>query len=387
MGRTTFTVRAASRLLVVGIVAATTMFAFTGTSWAADRTLAAEELSFANKLNAERTDRGLNALKINLQLTGVARAWTAKMAADGGISHNPRLGSLVEGDWTRLGENVGYSTRSGTSPEEFVRRLHLAFMESPGHRANVLGEYNQVGIGVGMTGSTMWVTVNFMKAATMESNTLVNAAATSSARTFAAPGKTGVRAEYVVVTASDERSHRLAAAALAGDKAPVLYTHAADSWDEAPVLHPRTRAEIDRVLGRAGLVYVVGNAGHVSDKAVGELTKDGYTVKRLTAASETATVVRVAEETIRRHGANGRAVISRTADRKASTAAARWAAETGTPFLITSRDSLRPAVSDFLRTYRPAKRWVVGSTATISQRVKMAADARRISSQQAAERA
>lgn len=382
MGRTKFTVRAASRLLVVGLVAATTMFAFTGTSWASDRTHAAEELSFATKINAERSQRGLNTLKVNLQLTGVARAWTGKMAANGGISHNPHLGSQVEGDWTRLGENVGYSTRSATSPEEFVRRLHVAFMDSPGHKANVLGEYNQVGVGVRMTGSTMWVTVNFSKAATFDANDSVNSAAATSANKFRSAS-----AEYAVVTATDQRSHRLAAVALAGDKAPVLHTHGADSWDENPVLHPRTRAEIDRSLGRSGLIYVVGGTSDVSEKAVRELTDDGYTVKRLTAGSEAATFARIGEETIRRHGANGRVVISRTADRKASAAAARWAAETGTPFLVTSRDRLQPAVDDFLRTYRPANRWVVGSTNTISERVKTAANARRISSSQAAERA
>ena len=376
MGRTKFVVRSISRLLIVGTVAATTLFAFTGTSWASDRTHAAEELSFVTKINEHRADRNLAPLTVNLQLTGVARKWSDNMAAAGGISHNPQLANQVEGDWTRLGENVGYSSRTETSGEEFVRRLDAAFMASPGHKANVVGDYNQVGVGVRMTGHTMWVTVQFMKSATIGSNASVNRAATTALREFTASSVNA--AEYVVVTASDRASHTMGAAVLAGDKAPLLHTHGADSWDESPVLHPRTRAVIDRLLGSGGVIYVVGNAQDVSDKAVRELTSDGYIVKRLTGASNTATVARVGEETIRRHGANGRVVIGRTGDRVAAADAADWAAESAIPYLVTGKARLHPSVRSFLTTYKPAKRWVAGPRSVISRTVQLAADARRI---------
>ena len=385
MGRTTVTVRAISRLLIVGLVAATTLFAFTGTSWASDRTHAAEELSFTAKINASRAARRLAPLKVNLQLTGVARRWSGTMASKNKMFHNPQLADQVEGDWTRLGENVGYSSRSNTSGEEFVRRLHDAFMDSPGHRANILGDFNQVGVGVRMTGHTMWVTVNFMKSRTVAPTaTLYNAAQTAT-RQFAPSSVSGRHAEFVVVTATDEPFYAMGAAALAGDKAPLLYTHPADNWDESPVLHPRTRVEIDRLLGGGGFVYVVGSTQDVSTKAVQELTSDGYTVKRLSGGSEPATVTRIAEETIRRHGANGRAVIARHGDRRAARAASKWAAGTETPFLVTGR-RLHSSVRDFLQTYKPARRWVVGSKTSIPPRVKRAASARRVSPRVAASR-
>ena len=44
-----------------------------------------------------------------------------------------------------------------------VRRLHRRFMASDGHRANVLGDYNQVGVGVAVdTDGTIWATMVFV---------------------------------------------------------------------------------------------------------------------------------------------------------------------------------------------------------------------------------
>lgn len=376
MGRTTRTI---SRFLVVGIVASTTIIGLTGTSWAADRTHAAEEMGFARKINASRRSAGLGRLTVNLALTGVARNWSDRMAADGAISHNPQVAAQVDGDWTRLGENVGFSSRSGTSGAEFVRRLHTAFMNSPGHRANILGDYNQVGVGVRMTGDTMWVTVNFMKAATVRSNKTVTEATAVAGRVFAARGKAGRQADYVVLTASDQSSHAMGGAALAGGRGPLLYTHPAHKWDPSPVLHPQARAEIDRVLGGRGTVYAIGSGSDISDRAVRELVNDGYTVKRLAAASTPATLVKVANETLRRRGNNGRVVIGRTGDWGSTSAAAVWAAKTGTPVLVTGGDRLHRSVRDFLATRRPSRRWVVGPRRSISLSVQEAAKARRIS--------
>lgn len=62
-----------------------------------------------------------------------------------------------------MAENVGYATWPGGSMTVVVPHLHQAFMDSPGHRANILGDYNQVGIGVVVDGDTTWVTVNFLQ--------------------------------------------------------------------------------------------------------------------------------------------------------------------------------------------------------------------------------
>lgn len=377
MGRTT--VRSLSRLLVIGIVASTTLIALTGTSWAADGTHAAEELAFSQRINASRANAGLGGLTVNLALTRVARTWSDRMAADGDISHNPQVANQVEGDWTRLGENVGFSSRSGTTGAEFVSRLHTAFMESPGHRANIMGDFNQVGVGVRMTGDTMWVTVNFMKSSTVVSNRTVYEAGAVAGRVFATAGTSGRRAQYAVVTASNNSSYAMGAAVLAGGSGPVLYTHPAHRWDSSPVLHPRTRAEIDRVLGGRGLVYVVGGLNNVSARAVSELVNDGYTVQRLNGSTAADTLVRVANATIRRHGDTGRVVIGRGGDWGNTVSAAVWAAKTHTPFLITGRYAVPPTVRNFLSYRSPSRRWVVGPRTSVSVPVARAVRATRIS--------
>ena len=73
-------------------------------------------------------------------------------------SHRPDLAaraSAIAPSWSKLGENVG----TGGS----VTSLHTAFMNSPGHRANVLGDYNRVSIAVIVDGARIWVTFDFMK--------------------------------------------------------------------------------------------------------------------------------------------------------------------------------------------------------------------------------
>lgn len=106
-------------------------------------------------LNSARAAEGLAPVSMHSDLTDDALAWTLHMQGDGRLSHNPNL-AAVTGDWDKLGENVGL----GTS----ISALHDAFMDSPGHRGNILGDYDSVGIAVvAETESKLWITVVFMK--------------------------------------------------------------------------------------------------------------------------------------------------------------------------------------------------------------------------------
>jgi cysteine-rich secretory family protein len=112
------------------------------------------EAQFVSRLNGVRAGRGLPALAVDGHLTSVARSWSAKMASDGAISHNPSLGSQVSG-WRTLGENVG----TGSS----VDSIEQAFENSPHHYENMVdANYTLVGIGVVVDGNgTIWVTEDF----------------------------------------------------------------------------------------------------------------------------------------------------------------------------------------------------------------------------------
>src|SRR5690606_18582987 len=104
-------------------------------------------------INATRGAAGLGALAPNLRAARVAREWSQAMERRGRLEHNPSLKAQIGGPWRALGENVGRNRVSGASIGELVDRMHAAFMNSPGHRANVLkGSYNQVGVGVSVAG-------------------------------------------------------------------------------------------------------------------------------------------------------------------------------------------------------------------------------------------
>jgi uncharacterized protein YkwD len=119
----------------------------------AARADAGREADFVAAVNRERAEAGLPTLAVAADLTAVARRHSARMADQGKMHHNPNLASDV-GGWLKVGENVG----RGPS----VSSIHTALMNSSGHRRNILdGEWSQIGIGVEVRGSTVWMTAVF----------------------------------------------------------------------------------------------------------------------------------------------------------------------------------------------------------------------------------
>ncbi len=116
-----------------------------------------DEAGFVSLINSERANRGLNALDVYWDLVDDARAHAGVMAEADNIFHSSNLANATTG-WAALGENVGVGPTVG--------ELHTAFMNSAGHRDNILGDWDSVGVGVAETDKGyMFVTVVFMKAA------------------------------------------------------------------------------------------------------------------------------------------------------------------------------------------------------------------------------
>lgn len=69
-------------------------------------------------------------------MLGHARNHSAEMAASGSIYHDSNLGSEANsaGCWVKVGENVGRGPNAGV--------IHSALMNSPSHRANILGDFD-----------------------------------------------------------------------------------------------------------------------------------------------------------------------------------------------------------------------------------------------------
>jgi len=116
------------------------------------------EQSFLSAINSTRNSSGLGPLTMESGLQSHARRHTADMIAADEIYHSSsaELQAAAGSGWDKLGENVG---RGGS-----VSSLHQAFLDSPGHKANILGDYNYVGIGTDTSDNgVLYVTVVFMK--------------------------------------------------------------------------------------------------------------------------------------------------------------------------------------------------------------------------------
>ena len=122
----------------------------------AEALTASQDAEMLSLINGERSSAGLAPLTEYWDIEDDAQAQTARQIAAGTIFHTEDLAGVTSG-WQALGENVGV----GPS----MSRLHDAFMASPGHRANVLGNYNYIGLfadqdSVGQT----YITIIFMRA-------------------------------------------------------------------------------------------------------------------------------------------------------------------------------------------------------------------------------
>lgn len=108
-------------------------------------------------VNVQRRAYGLSALCMNSKLLVAAQLHSADQASHDTMSHTGSDGStlktriLAQGftSYSRIGENVaaGQST---------VTRVMTSWMNSPGHRANILGDYTYFGCGYSYTSQGMY---------------------------------------------------------------------------------------------------------------------------------------------------------------------------------------------------------------------------------------
>ena len=119
--------------------------------------LNAAEKGMLDLHNRARSERGIGPLCVSPMLTGVARSRSEDMLDRGYFEHETPEGTIVTDDIDELvkpppgraylvGENIGKGG-SGETTDTPERRFQ-GFMNSPGHRENVLrGSFSEVGIG------------------------------------------------------------------------------------------------------------------------------------------------------------------------------------------------------------------------------------------------
>lgn len=117
---------------------------------------AASENTIFSLVNESRAANGLGPLRLNTAMSAVSAAWAQQMAANHSMTHNPSYSSQIPSGWTKAGENIamGYP-----SPQA----VHEAWMASPGHRGNILGDFTDIGISFITVSGTTWAVENFGK--------------------------------------------------------------------------------------------------------------------------------------------------------------------------------------------------------------------------------
>jgi uncharacterized protein YkwD len=109
-------------------------------------------------LNDERAGAGLRPVGEAAALTRPSLAYSAEMVSERFFAHVSPAGSTLvdrlvaagyiarDGDWA-VGENLAWGQGGLATPRSIV----IAWMNSPGHRANILtGEFDEIGLGVVM---------------------------------------------------------------------------------------------------------------------------------------------------------------------------------------------------------------------------------------------
>ena len=110
----------------------------------------AEEITIFDLTNKERKGKDLPALVLNPALNKIARAHSENMAQQKKMEHKLDGKESKERvkeagyKFTRVGENIAMGEKGAQIP-----RIMKAWMESDGHRKNILsGEYAEIGVGI-----------------------------------------------------------------------------------------------------------------------------------------------------------------------------------------------------------------------------------------------
>ncbi len=110
--------------------------------------VSADEQQALNLLNADRKANGLAPLRMNAKLAGLAQNYAQDMINRNFFAHNNPEGQTPFDRMRQRGISFGYAGEN-LAINTSVANAEQAFMNSPGHRANILNNhYTQVGLGV-----------------------------------------------------------------------------------------------------------------------------------------------------------------------------------------------------------------------------------------------
>ena len=127
------------------------------------------DTAFVRATNADRREEGRKSMATSRTLAKLARSHSVAMARKSARRYGGRCDaralwhndiSKATDHWLWLGQNVGCGS-AGSNVAASARRIQDAFMDSPGHRRNILyRKANLFGVGTCIRNDVIWVTVN-----------------------------------------------------------------------------------------------------------------------------------------------------------------------------------------------------------------------------------
>ena len=119
-------------------------------------------------INDSRAQAGVGALSMAYDLNPEVRAFSVKMAGEGDLRHmtSTERNPIFPANTFTWGENVAWHS-SPYLPD--CSTIHSMFMNSSGHRANILSSNKQfVALGVHIGGNGTWVTELFFNSSSYQ---------------------------------------------------------------------------------------------------------------------------------------------------------------------------------------------------------------------------
>lgn len=336
------------------------------------------------------------ALTAYTDIREVARGWSDQQAAARDMSHNPSYSSQLC-CWNRVAENVAFITVNSLDAaaiEAASRDIFQSWMDSSGHRRNILGDFDQFGLGVSITPYTfsscsrctawaLYLTGNFRRHngapvpgtpyataqrsdVPAELTTIAGADAAATSSTVSAARFD--RADVVLISTSERYPDALAAAALSRRLgAPLLLTPSATLSDDV-------RAEAVRLRPRQ--LVILGGPNAVADHVVAGLeAATGAAARRVNGASRFETAVAIANEAGAGRGVDTVFIVEGAhADPNRGwpdALSASWVvSRTDAAIGLVTRDSLHPATRAMIVTHAPRRVVIVGGAGAVSAAVE-----------------
>ena len=243
-----------------------------------------ERALILQQTNDLRATRGLPPLRLNAALNDIAQDWSVQQARTSSMSHRPGFHLLYPSGWSRAAENVA----AGYSPGAVVG----AWAGSSGHRANMLANHTDIGIGVAVSSTgRLYYTQNFGRYSSAPPTPPGDVYRLSGSDRFATSAQISSRtfpsgAHTVYIASGLDFPDALSAAALAGAAdAPLLLV--SRSSVPSAILRELRRLDPDRIV-------VAGGSGVVTSSVISTLRGVAPRVDRVAGANRYDTSRRLA---------------------------------------------------------------------------------------------